>query len=494
MLFNSPEFIFVFLPVTLIGFFVWARVSRSLAIVWLCLASLAFYAYWNPANLPILATSIVFNYLVGRAIIRARAGARIGRARLFLTVGICGDLAFLGYYKYTDFLIMTSNQIMGWNWALQHIELPLGISFFTFTQIAYLVDCLRGQAREYNPVRYSLFVSYFPHLIAGPILHHKEIIPQFSEPRIFRPNGYYLSAGLAMFSIGLFKKVWLADGIAPLADAGFAAAQAGAVSVAAAWSGALAYTMQIYFDFSGYSDMAIGASFMLGIRLPANFYSPYKAASIIEFWRRWHMTLSRFLRDYLYFPLGGNRKGRLRRYANLLITMALGGLWHGAGWTFLLWGVLHGLYLAINHAWRHQQRRLKLETSALPWRLFGVTLTFGAVVVAWVFFRATDLPTALTMLAAMAGSGATAGPAHGLSDALPLAILMLIAFFAPNSLEIMRQARMALGAPNGDEEPPAGGWKPSAAWGVATGLLTATAVLGVLLAMSDESKFLYFQF
>ena len=358
MLFNSPEFIFVFLPITLIGFFVLARASAWLAVIWLCVASFAFYAYWKPANLPILAASIVFNYAVGSAIVRARAGVRIGLSRLFLTVGLVGDLGLLGYFKYTDFLIMTSNEVMGWNLALQHIDLPLGISFFTFTQIAYLVDCLRGEAREYNPVRYSLFVSYFPHLIAGPILHHKEMIPQFSELRIFRPNGYYLSAGIAMFSIGLFKKVWLADGIAPIADAGFAAAQAGAVSLSAAWAGVLAYTMQIYFDFSGYSDMAIGASFMLGVRLPANFYSPYKATSIIEFWRRWHMTLSRFLRDYLYFPLGGNRKGRPRRYANLLITMALGGLWHGAGWTFLIWGVLHGLYLAINHAWRHQQRRL----------------------------------------------------------------------------------------------------------------------------------------
>jgi alginate O-acetyltransferase complex protein AlgI len=494
MLFNSPEFIFVFLPVTLIVFFALARTSAWLAVIWLCVASFAFYAYWNPANLPILAASIVFNYTVGSAIIRARFDARLGLSKLFLTVGVVGDLALLGYFKYTDFLILTSNQIMGWNAAPQHIHLPLGISFFTFTQIAYLVDCLRGEVREYSPVRYSLFVSYFPHLIAGPILHHKEMIPQFSESRIFKPNGYYLSAGLAMFSIGLFKKVWLADSIAPIADAGFAAAQAGAVSVGTAWSSALAYTMQIYFDFSGYSDMAIGMSFMLGIRLPANFYSPYKATSIIEFWRRWHMTLSRFLRDYLYFPLGGNRKGRPRRYANLLITMALGGLWHGAGWTFLFWGVLHGFYLVINHAWRHQQRRLKLDTSALPWRLFNLTLTFAAVVIAWVFFRATNLPTALTMLAAMAGSGTTVEPVHGLSEALPIAILMLIAFFAPNSLEIMRHARMALGTPNAGEELPVGGWKPSTVWGVTTGLLTATAVLGVLLAMGDESTFLYFQF
>jgi alginate O-acetyltransferase complex protein AlgI len=494
MLFNSPEFIFVFLPITLIGFFVLARASAWLAVIWLCVASFAFYAYWNPANLPILAASIVFNYAVGSAIVRARAGLRIGLSRLFLAVGLVGDLGLLGYFKYTDFLIMTSNEVMGWNLALQHIDLPLGISFFTFTQIAYLVDCLRGEAREYSPVRYSLFVSYFPHLIAGPILHHKEMIPQFSESRIFRPNGYYLSAGIAMFSIGLFKKVWLADGIAPIADAGFAAAQAGAVSLSAAWAGVLAYTMQIYFDFSGYSDMAIGASFMLGIRLPANFYSPYKATSIIEFWRRWHMTLSRFLRDYLYFPLGGNRKGRTRRYANLLITMALGGLWHGAGWTFLIWGVLHGLYLAINHGWRHQQQRLGLETSTLPWRLFGATLTFIAVVVAWVFFRATDLPTALTMLSAMAGSGAVGAPAYGLPGAIPIAILMLIAFFAPNSLEIMRQAKMALALPHPEMTISAGGWQPSRAWGVATGLLTAAAVFGVLMAMGDESKFLYFQF
>jgi D-alanyl-lipoteichoic acid acyltransferase DltB (MBOAT superfamily) len=493
MLFNSPEFIFVFLPITFIVFFACARLNRTLAIAWLCVASFVFYGYWNPANLPILAVSIVFNYAVGSAIIRLRRGKRSRLPGLFLAAGVAGDLALLGYFKYTDFLVTTFNQIVGGNAPLQHIELPLGISFFTFTQIAYLVDCLRGEAREYNPIRYGLFVTYFPHLIAGPILHHKEMIPQFSESRIFRPSSYYLMAGIAMFSIGLFKKVWLADGVAPIADGVFAVAQSGAVSPATAWAGALAYAMQIYFDFSGYSDMAIGASFMVGVRLPANFYSPYKATSIIDFWRRWHMTLSRFLRDYLYFPLGGNRKGPTRRYVNLLITMALGGLWHGAGWAFLLWGLLHGVYLVINHAWRHQKKRMDLDTSGLPWRLAAAALTFVAVVVAWVFFRSPDLATALTMLGAMAGGGTATVAALKAGDAALIAILMLVAFVAPNSLQIMREANMALGVPEsaGDGSTV---WKPSAAWGVATGLATATAIFGVLLAIGDEAKFLYFQF
>ena len=292
---------------------------------------------------------MVFNFSAGLVLSRAAAAHR----HRLLVLAVAGDLALLGYFKYAGFLVGTADQFLGGAWPIPAIVLPLGISFFTLTQIAFLVDTARSQARDYKFTHYLLFVCYFPHLIAGPILHHKELMPQLDRADIVRFSPRRLALGLSYFTIGLFKKTVIADALSPYVGRVFdGAAQGMAPSGAEAWGAVLAYTLQLYFDFSGYSDMAIGLARMFGVRLPLNFDSPYKAVSIIEFWRRWHMTLSRFLRDYLYIPLGGNRHGTVRRYVNLLLTMLIGGLWHGAGWNFMLWGGLHGLYLAVNHLWR----------------------------------------------------------------------------------------------------------------------------------------------
>lgn len=410
MLFNSYAFIFGFLPVVLLGFFWLARISHAYAAGWLALASLFFYGYWNPAYIGLLLGSIICNYAFGTWIAKAgvkeaRSGDGGRRKKHLLIAAIAANLILLGYYKYANFFIGSVNDIAGTSWSLGTIMLPLGISFFTFTQIAFLVDTYRGEVKEYNFVHYVLFVTYFPHLIAGPVLHHKEMMPQFAHQSTYRIDWNNVATGLMLFTLGLCKKTLWADPLAAYADGIFGGVGLGMMPTSyEAWAGALAYTLQIYFDFSGYTDMALGIALMFGIRLPINFDSPYKATSIIDFWRRWHMTLSRFLRDYLYIPLGGNRRGKLMRYVNLMATMVLGGLWHGAGWTFVLWGTLHGAYLAINHLWR------ELFVARMPrWSprwlssLLGGLLTFVAVVTAWVVFRAGDMTQAVAILKAMYG-------------------------------------------------------------------------------------------
>ncbi len=314
-----------------------------------------------------------------------------------------------------------------------HILLPVGISFYSFTQIAFLVDAYRGNVARYALPHYALFVTYFPHLIAGPILHHKDIIPQFERADAKRPDPHLILCGLIIFGIGLFKKTGLADGIQPLVALAFGQATP---SFDQAWIGALAYTFQLYFDFSAYSDMAIGMSLMFGIFLPLNFNSPYKATSIIEFWRRWHMTPSQFLRDYLYIPLGGNRRGRVLRYLNLMITMLLGGLWHGAAWTFVAWGALHGAYLCINHAWSYFAPKPGLRLAPLA-RLAGFVLTFLAVVVAWVFFRADSMAQALSILSKMADPTRIVFGGAEIAKAALIALYAVIAWFLLNTQEIM---------------------------------------------------------
>ena len=414
MLFNSYGFLFLYLPVALLGFFWLARLGTVYAAGWLALASLFFYGYWNPAYIGLLLCSIIGNYAFGVWMLKSRL-RETGSKRLYkgasskqlLIAALASNLALLAYYKYAHFFAGSVNSLAGTQWQFGEILLPLGISFFTFTQIAFLVDTYQGKVKEHNFIHYLLFVTYFPHLIAGPVLHHKEMMPQFALASTYRFNYQNLSVGLSLFFIGLFKKVILADGLAVYVGPVFAAHDAGVqLTFIDAWGGALCYTLQLYFDFSGYSDMAIGLSRMFGVTLPLNFHSPYKSANIIEFWRRWHMTLSRFLRDYLYVPLGGNRKGTARRYLNLMITMLLGGLWHGAGWTFVLWGGLHGCYLAMNHGW-HALRRLlgqnPQQPLSRPLHAVSVLLTFLAVVAAWVVFRADNLGTAAAMLEAMAG-------------------------------------------------------------------------------------------
>ena len=348
--------------------------------------------------------SVAFNYSAGYWIGLQRTANSNIQAKYSLTAAIIANLTLLGYFKYTNFCIGSVNQFFGSNIPALDIILPLGISFFTFTQIAFLVDVYRGIARKYNFIHYLLFVTYFPHLIAGPVLHHKQMMPQFANPATYRINAGHISIGLTIFVLGLSKKVLIADNLSEYATPIFNAARDGHVLMLfEAWVGALAYTLQLYFDFSGYSDMAIGLSLMFNVRLPLNFDSPYKASNIIDFWRRWHMTLSAFLRDYLYIPLGGNRKGTVRRYLNLLATMLLGGLWHGAGWTFIVWGGLHGLYLIINHSWRELKSRLGWNSGGHITKLIAGAITFLSVVVAWVFFRADSFNSAYVILAGMAG-------------------------------------------------------------------------------------------
>ncbi len=405
MLFNSFQFIFAFLPIVFVGFFLIARHSREWAAAWLVLASLFFYGYWTLKALPLLLASILANYAFGlRLAPGAGRGDRSRKALLALAITV--DLGVLAYFKYANFFVSNVNVALG---ALNHtpismaaVLLPIGISFFTFTQIAYLVDTYQGKVRESRLLHYFLFVSYFPHLVAGPVLHHGQMMPQFRDQSTYRIDVNRIAAGIAIFAIGLAKKLLIADALGEQADVLFRAVAGGTLPMMfLAWTGVLAYTFQIYFDFSGYSDMAIGISLLFGIFLPLNFNSPYKSLNIIDFWRHWHISLSTFLRDYLYIPLGGGRKGRVRRYMNLWITMVLGGLWHGASWTFVLWGVCHGTYLMINHAWRH----LVGEDRAYGpvGRLACWAITFLGVVFAWVLFRAPDLRTASSIYSGLLG-------------------------------------------------------------------------------------------
>jgi D-alanyl-lipoteichoic acid acyltransferase DltB (MBOAT superfamily) len=483
MLFNSAGFIFLYLPIVLTGTFLLARYRPGWAIAWLALASFAFYAVWDWRFLPLLLASILGNYLVGLRILAARAARR--SAKGWLSLGIAGDLILLGVFKYAGFFATTGATLFGTAKPEFGIVLPLGISFFTFTQIAFLVDATRGAVESRRLASFGLFVAYFPHLIAGPILHHGEMIPQFERKGAFRFDWENVAVGLTIFAIGLFKKVIMADEMAPLVKPAFDAAAAGhVVTPDLAWLGALAYTLQLYFDFSGYSDMAIGLSRMLGVQLPVNFDSPYKAASPIEFWRRWHMTLSRFLRDYLYFPLGGNRLGPRRRYLNLMIVMLLGGLWHGAGWTFVVWGGLHGLYLVSNHLWRG-----RLGARHMPVALARL-LTFLAVLFAWVVFRAADLPSALRLWSAMLGQGQGFG-ATGWVDWACCLLLLAIAWCAPNTQQIMQAYRPGLGS---EAEGPARiPWRPSVASALVVGALLAAPLFFVVFT-DRVSDFLYFRF
>ena len=408
MLFNSFPFFFIFLPLALLGYFLFSKISIRVSITFLMVASVGFYGYWNPLFLPILFGSIISNFLLGRAISQRQDGGQAQGAKKMLVLGLVFNLSLLVFFKYADFVVANIAWLTGLKIGPFGIPLPIGISFFTFTQIAYLVDCHAGKVREVKPENYGLFVTYFPHLIAGPILHHKDMMPQFDQVESHTARRGRIVLGLLFFSIGLFKKIVLADGVArfvgPVFDLNHAS-----LTMLEAWCGALAYTFQLYFDFSAYSDMAYGLSYMFGIVLPINFNSPYQSTSIIEFWRRWHITLSTFLRDYLYIPLGGNRRGPTARQINLLITMLLGGLWHGANWTFVAWGALHGTYLMINHVFRNAVG----ERSGKLVALAGWAITFVAVVAGWVLFRASSIGVAWDILQAMCHSTLMAGTSGG---------------------------------------------------------------------------------
>lgn len=519
MLFNSYAFIFVFLPITLSLFFLIGKRRQYLAAAWLTVASLAFYGWWNPNYLLLLLISIGFNFQVGKNIALMRAQSSRWTRTLFIA-GVAVNLLLLGYYKYLGFLIGNLNHFVAEPLPIPEIVLPLGISFFTFTQLAFLADAYQGLAKEFRPLHYALFVTYFPHLIAGPVLHHKEMMSQFDKPSIYRIDWENLAVGLSIFFIGLFKKLLLADEMARYARPVFdAAAKGQPLALLDAWSGALSYSFQLYFDFSAYSDMAIGISLLFGIKLPLNFNSPYKAASIIEFWRRWHMTLSRFLRDYLYIPLGGNRRGPFRRYLNLLVTMVLGGAWHGANWTYILWGGLHGLYLAVNHLWQASSLR-RWVTACMPAAVYekcALLATFLAVVVAWVFFRAENVDAALLLLEGMAGQHGVALPLkwqQGMGHIgemlklqgiefhntetfnaakAPVRILIClgIVWLLPNTQQIMARYQPALGMAAQSQCPQTWWhWRPNGAW---LSAIVIAAAVGIL-SLNEISEFIYFQF
>ena len=399
MLFNSYEFIFAFLPIT---FFIYFYLnSKRLTVAskgFLVFASLFFYSWWNIAYLPLILISMLFNYVVGNSLAKASFENKKGLNKSFskksiLIFGIVANLSLLGYFKYADFFIANFNLVSSSNVNLLHLVLPLAISFFTFQQIAYLVDSYRGETKEYDFLNYALFVTFFPQLIAGPIVHHKEMMPQFASKWNMVKRYKNIALGLFIFSIGLFKKVVIADTFAVWATAGFDTATT--LNLIEAWATSLSYTFQLYFDFSGYTDMAIGIALLFNIKLPINFNSPYKATNIQDFWRRWHITLSRFLRDYVYIPLGGNKKGSFRTYSNLLATFVIGGLWHGAGWTFVFWGFLHGLALVIHRVWTNLG--FKMNT-ILAW-----FITFNFVNIAWIFFRAKEWDDAIKVLKGMFG-------------------------------------------------------------------------------------------
>jgi alginate O-acetyltransferase complex protein AlgI len=463
MLYNSFPFLLGFLPACLLIYFVAAQFGRGIANGALAAMSVVFYAWWNWHNVPILLASVFFNFGVGVLLRGPRS------SKLLLAAGVVANLALLAFFKYANFAIWNWAALTGHAFAPLRIVLPLGISFFTFTQIAFLVDAWRGEAGELNFTRYALFVTFFPHLIAGPIVHHRELMPQFASDAARHWNARNVSLGIAFFALGLFKKEAIADTIAPWANEVFHAS--GTVDIGLAWRGALAYTMQLYFDFSGYSDMAIGLGLLFNVRLPDNFDAPYRAASVADFWRRWHITLSRFLRDYLYIPLGGNRRGEPRRLFNLFVTMLLGGLWHEAGWTFVVWGGYHGVLLAANRAWILWRR-------PPIWRAVSRPLTFLAVVVGWVFFRADSIRGAGSLLKSMCGLKG-AGAHEGLQVQL-IALGLLVAFvnIAPTTKQWV-------------ETRPLTGWRAAM---IATALFIALLCMRTSLLTHRPSEFLYFQF
>ena len=521
MLFNSYPFLFGFLPIALAGYQVAAYFHRRAVVVWLSVASLAFYAYWRPAYLVVLAVSILFNYLM--ACLISRKVQNTIPSEWLLTFAIVVDLAALCYYKYLfpalDFYARHTHATHRW----ENVVLPLGISFFTFTQIAYLVDLQEGGFKQHGLADYTLFATFFPHLIAGPILHHGEMMPQFQAQRDFRLRADDMAVGFSWFIMGLAKKVLLADRFAPSADAAFATPYS--LSMGAAWAGSLSYALQLYFDFSGYSDMALGLARMFSIDFPLNFSSPYKATNIIDFWQRWHMTLTRYINQYLYNPVAvritrwrvahGLRSSRKAMAtpsgflsliaAPTFFSLFIAGVWHGAGLQFIIFGLLHGLYLAINHGWRlfrgsrPDAKQSPHSSVARATSAASCLLTFSAVVLAQVFFRADGVRAAFQYLAGLLGlhSAAQIATAFVLWRPTPLLLVsQVVGFFivwaCPNTQQILGRFKPSLEVTPADRKPalinPA--WGPTAAWGLALGMLLFAAVV----KMQDPSTFLYFQF
>ena len=442
MLFTDPVFLTKFLPLVLLGFYATLfSKSRWHSQVLLIGASLIFYSWFKSEYLILLIGSMVANYALAKKIL---AGPGTKKSKRVLVFGIVANLLLLGVYKYLGFLTLNINALFDVGLPDPALLLPLAISFFTFQQISYLCDSHAGkmEGSSHTPLEYGLFVTFFPQLIAGPIVHHAEMMPQFRKRIAPSARAVMFCEGLCLFALGLFKKLAIADSIAPYANLVFTSVDAGgSVTALTAWGGALAYTFQIYFDFSGYSDMAIGLGLLFAIRLPWNFNSPYKSENMSEFWRRWHMTLSRWLRDYLYIPLGGNRHGKIRQYLNNFTTMVLGGLWHGAHWNFIIWGALHGVYLIVNQFVRAIANVfgvLDVVETAKSIRISSWAITFIAAVVAWVFFRATTTAGAISMIQSMFGfvSAEAVHMQANIPTLLWMGLAAVSAFLLPNTKEI----------------------------------------------------------
>jgi alginate O-acetyltransferase complex protein AlgI len=528
MLFNSPIFLFVFLPATVAAYIVVRQLAGPRAVLGLLLvASIFFYAWWNPVYVPLLLGLAVFNFVVARGITAYREAGRADRVSLLLTFGIVVDLMVLGYFKYTDFFIETANVLFQTNFVLQHILLPLGISFFTFQKIAYLVDASRGEVAGHDLLEYCFFVMFFPQLLAGPITHHSEIFSQIKDPWAFAVKPSNFTLGVTIFVIGLFKKVVLADHFGLLVSPAYDAVAAGEpVDFFLAWQAAVSFKLQLYFDFSGYSEMALGSARLFGIQLPLNFNSPYRALNVVDFWRRWHMTLTRFLLRYVYIPLGGSRRGTLKLYRNLLITLALSGLWHGAAWHFVFWGAVQGSTMVANHAWRSVWRPINAWWSHAVARL----VTFFALTMVLVLHRAPTMDVALQIYRGMFNLPNTwreaFGPLGGVlgwlgvrfdgppvdADQLEL-VLWLIAWmafmwFVPNTQQLLARWHPAYnyGLVERERDPPLVErvpalrrirlvrwpleWRPNLAGAVFVGVLAALACL----SLRHVSEFLYFKY
>ena len=390
MLFNSYEFIFLFLPITLILYFWLNKYNKNkLAKTWLVIASLYFYSYFHKSYLILITISILVNYFIGQKLSSNKYN--VIQRKILLIVGVVFNLGGLGYFKYYDFFVSNINSLLGTNFTLLHILLPLGISFFTFQQLSFIVDSYKRYDLTYDFLDYCLFVTFFPQLIAGPIVLPTEMLPQFEAEENKKINWENMNKGLYIFSIGLVKKVIIADTVSKLVNFGYSRIES--LGILEVWLTSLAYTLQLYFDFSGYCDMAIGIGLMFNIILPANFNSPYKSTNIQEFWKRWHMTLGRFMTNYLYIPLGGNRKGEKKMLRNLFIVFLASGIWHGAGWNFIIWGILHGTCIVIHRVWKKSGRKLN--------KLMGWFITINLVNIFWIFFRSKTLMQSILILKKM---------------------------------------------------------------------------------------------
>lgn len=388
MLFNSYVFVFLFFPITLVLYFLISKCNTSAAKSWLVLTSLYFYGYFNLNYLWIIISSILVNYSIGYAF---HINSLTNYKKVFLILGVLFNLGIIGYFKYYDFFIENINTLFSTSHSIKNLLLPLGISFFTFQQLSFVIDSYNGKNLKYDFLSYCLFVTFFPQLIAGPIVLPKEMLPQFEDQTNKKVNWLNINKGFYIFVIGLSKKILIADNVAPFANTGFELFNS--LSLIEGWITSLSYTVQIYFDFSGYCDMAIGIALMFNIVLPVNFNSPYRALNIQDFWKRWHITLSRFLTHYLYFPLGGNRCGNIKTFRNLIIIFLVSGLWHGASWTFIIWGALHGIFILLHRMWKHSGGTMN---KYIAW-----FLTFNLVNILWIFFRAENLNSAISILKSM---------------------------------------------------------------------------------------------